>query len=101
MEVRNLFRREFRKIKQKAEGPLGLDVASFCQTVIGYKTKSDAEKIDAMLELDCTLYTMLGCDSTASDKKYVKKMSRLIYRTIKSINKPLGDSLLSHMDKDD
>jgi len=101
MGILTLFQKEFKKIKQKAEKPLDLDVSIFCENVLGYKTKSDAQKIDAMLELDCTLYTLLGKDSTISDKKHVKKMSRVIYRSIKTINKPLGDSFLTHMDRDD
>ena len=95
-----LFNREFDKIKQNSFNVHTLDVSAFCDKVVGYTSKSEKDKLDALLELDSLLYTMLGLDSTASDKKETKKKSRVIYRAIKTFNKSLGDSFLQHMDPD-
>lgn len=100
MEAKRLFKREYSKIKQDTFDIHTLDVSSFCNTVTGYKTKKDTEKMDALLELDTLLYTRLGIDSTLKDKRETKKKSRLIYRSIKSFNKTVGDSFLQHMDED-
>jgi len=40
------------------------------------------------------LYAHLGIDSTRSEKDEVKRRSIEIYRTIKTIDKKLGDELL-------
>ena len=100
MRNKTLFDREYSKIKQKSFDINELDVASFCDTVAGYTTKKDIEKTDALLELDTLMYTQLGIESSIKDKRETKKKSRVIYRTIKSYNKTLGDSLLQHMDPD-
>lgn len=60
--------------------------------------KSVKERIDELLELDATQYTNLGSDSTKTEKKEVKKNSRLIYRAIKDLDKYIGESLLNHLD---
>lgn len=59
-----------------------------------FKTWTDKQKIDKLLEIDCGLYAHLGTDSTRSEKEEVKKRSLEIYRTIKTIDKKLGDELL-------
>lgn len=60
---------------------------------------TDQEKIDKLLELDCSLYMNLGTDSTKTEKQEVKRMSKKIYRAIQTINEPIGKSLLQAMDK--
>lgn len=95
-----LFNREFNKIKQDQFDINTLDVDRFCEKVVGYTTKSNEEKTSALLELDTLLYTMLGIESTLTEKRETKKKSRVIYRAIKSYNKALGDSFLQHMDPD-
>lgn len=95
-----LFEREYNKIKQKSFNIHELDVNSFCDTVVGYTTKSSEEKTSALLELDTLLYTRLGIDSSLKEKRETKKKSRTIYRAIKSYNKELGDTFLQHMDPD-
>jgi hypothetical protein len=60
---------------------------------------TDKEKIDRLLELDCDLYTNLGTDSTKSEKQEVKRYSRKIYKAIKDISEPIGNSLLQALDK--
>lgn len=100
MRNKTLFDREYDKIKQVSFDIHSLDVNSFCDKVVGYVTKKEKEKMDALLELDTLLYTRLGKDSTLTDKRETKKKSRIIYRAIKTFNKPVGDSFLQHMDPD-
>ena len=100
MATKTLFDREYAKIKQDCFDIHNLDVNRFCDTVTGYSTKSEKEKMDALLELDTLLYTRLGIDSTLTDKRETKKKSRIIYRAIKTFNKSVGDSFLQHMDPD-
>lgn len=95
-----LFEREYNRIKQESFNIHELDVNSFCDRVVGYTTKSNQEKTSALLELDTFLYTRLGIDSTSGEKRETKKKSRIIYRSIRSYNKELGDSFLQHMDPD-
>jgi hypothetical protein len=56
-------------------------------------------KIDALLEIDCNNYANLGIDSTKAEKLEVKKMSRQIYRAIKTKNPVWGERFLRTMDK--
>ena len=51
-----------------------------------YKTWSVKRKVDELLMEDAYMYTNLGIDSTASEKKKVKSMSRKIYKAISVIN---------------
>jgi hypothetical protein len=67
--------------------------------ILNYKTYSDRKKVDALLELDATMYCNLGIDSTKTERLETKKQSRAIYRAIKNLDKSLGDSLLHFMDK--
>lgn len=62
--------------------------------ILNYKTISDKEKINRLLELDAIMYTNLGSDSTKTDRNETKKKSRIIYRAIKNIDRDLGDMLL-------
>jgi hypothetical protein len=62
--------------------------------ILNYKTISDKDKIDRLLELDAIMYTNLGSDSTKTDRNETKKKSRVIYRAIKNLDRDLGDMLL-------
>lgn len=62
--------------------------------IVGYKTWSDKRKIDTLLEIDATMYTNLGSDSTKTDRENTRRDSRFIYRAIKSIDEHLGKKLL-------
>ena len=59
-----------------------------------FKTWTNKDKIDKLLEIDCGLYAHLGTDSTKAEKEEVKRKSVEIYRTIKTLDKQLGDELL-------
>jgi len=59
-----------------------------------FKTWTNKDKINTLLEIDCSLYAHLGTDSTKAEKEEVKRKSIEIYRTIKTLDKKLGDELL-------
>lgn len=77
-----------------------LDVQGFCDKIMSYKTLTDKQKIDSLLELDAVMYVNQGIDSSKSEKAETKKKSRVVYRQIKKIDNSLGDQLLIHQDKD-
>ena len=92
------FKKEIELIERSFD-IFNLDVDSFCNKVSGRKSIKDEDKIDAMLMLDATLYMYLGSDSTKKEKEETKKKSRVIYRSIKRLDRALGESFLSHQDK--
>lgn len=61
--------------------------------IVGYKTWSIKRKVDSLLEIDCNLYTNLGTDSTISERKKAKSLSKVIYRAISNIS-PIDGYLL-------
>lgn len=67
----------------------------------GYKTWSTKKKVDELLREDAWMYTNLGIDSTATEKKSVKTMSRKIYRAIAAISPLDGYILEAHMNEKD
>lgn len=67
----------------------------------GYKTWSTKKKVDELLREDAYMYTNLGIDSTATDKKKVKVMSRKIYKAISLISPLDGYILEAHMNEKD
>ena len=66
--------------------------------IFSFKTITDKEKIDRLLEIDATQYTNCGLETTKTEKSLVKKNSRYIYKTIKKIDEKIGKSLLEHQD---
>jgi hypothetical protein len=66
-----------------------------------YKTWSTKKKIDELLKEDAHMYTELGIDSSASEKKKVKETSRLIYKAISAISPLDGYILEAHMNERD
>lgn len=67
----------------------------------GYKTWSTKKKVDELLREDAWMYTNLGIDSTSTEKKSVKIMSRKIYRAIAAISPLDGYILEAHMNEKD
>lgn len=67
----------------------------------GYKTWSTKKKVDELLKEDAYMYTNLGIDSTTTDKKKVKVMSRKIYKAISLISPLDGYILEAHMNEKD
>ena len=69
--------------------------------VQGYKTWTVKRKVDELLMEDAHMYTNLGIDSTAAEKKKVKSMSRKIYKAISIISPLDGYILEAHMSEKD
>lgn len=67
----------------------------------GYKTWSTKKKVDELLREDAYMYTNLGIDSTSTDKKKVKTISRKIYKAISVISPLDGYILEAHMNEKD
>ena len=66
-----------------------------------YKTWSVKKKVDELLMEDSYMYADLGIDSTPSEKKFVKNMSRKIYKAISIISPLDGYILEAHMNEKD
>lgn len=66
-----------------------------------YRTWSIKKKVDELLMEDAYMYTNLGVDSTVSEKKKVKTMSRKIYKAISIISPLDGYILEAHMNEKD
>jgi len=66
-----------------------------------YKTWSVKKKVDELLMEDSYMYADLGIDSTTAEKKYVKNMSRKIYKAISIISPLDGYILEAHMNEKD
>ena len=62
--------------------------------ILSYKSVSDSEKVDRLLELNSNQYTKLGIDSTKTQKMEVKSTSKYIFRAIKKLDESLGRLLL-------
>lgn len=67
--------------------------------IIKYKSISDKDKIDRLLEIDAIQYCNLGTDSTKSEKLQVRRNSKYIYRAIQKINYEMGSRFLHFVDK--
>ena len=57
----------------------------------------DRQKIDRLLHMDAMTYANMGTDSEPSERAETKKRSRLIYRTIKTIDMETGELFLRAM----
>ena len=78
-----------------------MDIEDRIQKIKNYKTWSLKKKVDALLEIDAIQYTNLGIDSTKTEKKQVKTISRKIYKAISFISPLDGYILSAHMDEVD
>ena len=54
--------------------------------ILSFKTWTERQKIDALLKVDCFMYTCLGTDSLKTEREEVQRNSRKIYQAIKNIN---------------
>lgn len=62
--------------------------------IMGYKTWSDAKKIDGLLEVNADQYCNLGKTCSKTDWGTARLTSRYIYRLIKTMDVKLGTLLL-------
>ena len=60
--------------------------------------RSIKERVDALLELDCSMYTNLGLDSSDDERIKVHQTSSYIYKTINLIDEESGDLLITSQD---
>jgi len=60
--------------------------------------KSVNERINQLLEFDCSNYTCLGIDSTLSERNQTKLCSRYIYNKIQDLDSNEGKLLLKTLD---
>ena len=58
---------------------------------------NDRQKIDKLLHIDAMMYANMGTDSEPSERDETKRRSRLIYRTIKTIDMETGELFLRAM----
>ena len=54
--------------------------------ILSFKTWTERQKIDALLKVDCFMYTGLGTDSLKKEREEVQRNSKRIYQAIKTIN---------------
>lgn len=66
--------------------------------IMGFTSWNNKKKKDTLFHIDCVMYSNLGLDSTATERKQVKSKSRTIYRAIKQLDPSLGKMLLGSMD---
>lgn len=78
-----------------------MEIEEKIRKIQGYKTWSIKRKVDELLEIDAYNYTNLGIDSSKTEKKNVKMISRKIYRAISLISPMDGYILEAHMNEKD
>jgi len=69
------------------------------EKIISFSSWTDKEKKDELLRIDCSMYTYLGKDSSKQELEQVKKNSRVIYRSLKTIDHNLSELLMNAIDK--
>lgn len=75
------------------------NVEQYVEEILSKEEWSDKEKKDELYRIDCKMYTNLGIDSTKTDRKEVKRLSRVIYKAIQKIDPQEGTQLLQAIDK--
>ena len=78
-----------------------MEIEERIRKIQGYKTWSLKRKVDELLEIDAHMYTNLGIDSSKTEKKNVKAISRKIYKAISVISPMDGYILEAHMNEKD
>lgn len=75
------------------------NVEAYVEEILSKDYWTEKEKKDELYRIDCKMYTNLGLDSTKSERKEVKRLSRVIYKAIQKIDPHEGTQLLQAMDK--
>ena len=78
-----------------------MEIEERIRKITGYKTWSAKRKVDSLLEIDANMYTNLGIDSTITEKRNTKAISRKIYKAIALISPLDGYILEAHMNEKD
>ncbi len=63
--------------------------------ILSFKTWTEKQKIDALLKIDCSMYTRLGTDSLKKEREEVKRNSKKLYQAIKAVNPEQAKILLT------
>ena len=62
--------------------------------IMSYKTYTDEDKIDCLLEINAEIYTNIGTDTNKSEIQQAESDSKYIYRNIQKLDDRLGRLLL-------
>ena len=62
--------------------------------IMSYKTYTDEDKIDCLLEINAEIYTNIGTDTSKSEIQQAESDSKYIYRNIQKLDDRLGRLLL-------
>ena len=62
--------------------------------IMSYKTYTDEDKIDCLLEINAEIYTNKGTDTNKSEIQQAESDSKYIYRNIQKLDDRLGRLLL-------
>ena len=62
--------------------------------IMSYKTYTDEDKIDRLLEINAEIYTNIGTDTKKSEIQQAESDSKYIYRNIQKLDDRLGRLLL-------
>ena len=62
--------------------------------IMSYKTYTDEDKINSLLEINANIYTNIGKDSTKTETQQAESDSKYIYRSIQKLDDRLGRLLL-------
>ncbi len=62
--------------------------------IMSYKTYTDEDKIDRLLEINAEIYTNIGTDTNKSEIQQAESDSKYIYRNIQKLDDRLGRLLL-------
>ena len=62
--------------------------------IMSYKTYTDRDKIDRLLEINAEIYTNIGTDTNKSEIQQAESDSKYIYRNIQKLDDRLGRLLL-------
>ena len=77
-----------------------MELKAIVERIVNYKTISDKEKMDRLLEMTADIWCNQGIDSTKTEIRDARKRARVIYRGIKELDKETGDLFLRVQDKD-
>lgn len=75
-----------------------INITEYARKIAEDYQQSSKQRIDKLLELDCSNYTTLGIDSTSDERHEVRESSRFIYNIIKDIDESEGKLLLKTLD---
>ena len=62
--------------------------------IMSYKTYTDEDKIDRLLEINAEIYTNIGTDTNKSEIQQAESDSKYIYRNIQKLDDRVGRLLL-------